>query len=98
MSQISEIAHFLKEVFWFFICSYLLFCLVFTISQLTNPFVVPLVSDAVNAMSTKKLAKSAATNSVSGSLRQKPKVSLGKIKHSGDKTDLTYKLPASVSS
>ncbi|KAG9296040.1 hypothetical protein G9A89_011892 [Geosiphon pyriformis] len=44
-------------------------------------------------MSTKKLARDVTTSSVSESLRQKPKVLLGKIKHSGDEADLTYKLP-----
>ncbi|KAG9291657.1 hypothetical protein G9A89_022076 [Geosiphon pyriformis] len=49
-------------------------------------------------MSMKKWARSATASSVSRSLRQKPKVLLDKIKHSDDKADLTYKLPANTSS
>ncbi|KAG9302502.1 hypothetical protein G9A89_007206 [Geosiphon pyriformis] len=71
---------------------------VFTIFQLTNFFVVPLASDAINTMSTKKLARGAAASSISGSLRQKPKISLGKVKHLGDEADLSYKMPASAPS
>ncbi|KAG9294757.1 hypothetical protein G9A89_008236 [Geosiphon pyriformis] len=46
-------------------------------------------------MSTKKSARSAATSFVSDSLRQKSKVLLGKVKHSDDKADLSFKLPIS---
>ncbi|KAG9291782.1 hypothetical protein G9A89_012067 [Geosiphon pyriformis] len=46
-------------------------------------------------MSTKKLARGAATSSISGSLRQKSKVLLSKVKHLGDETDLSFKLPIS---
>ncbi|KAG9301469.1 hypothetical protein G9A89_006566 [Geosiphon pyriformis] len=49
-------------------------------------------------MFTKKLAKDVTTNSVSGSLRQKTKVLLRKVKHSGNKADLSFKIPASNSS
>ncbi|KAG9296404.1 hypothetical protein G9A89_014996 [Geosiphon pyriformis] len=46
-------------------------------------------------MSTKKLARGAITSSVSGSLRQKSKVLLSKVKHSSDKADLSFKLSMS---
>ncbi|KAG9288558.1 hypothetical protein G9A89_003433 [Geosiphon pyriformis] len=46
-------------------------------------------------MSIKKLARSATTSSVSGSLRQKSKVLLGKVKHLGNEADLSFKLPIS---
>ncbi|KAG9304359.1 hypothetical protein G9A89_019921 [Geosiphon pyriformis] len=46
-------------------------------------------------MSIKKLVRGATTSSVSGSLRQKPKVLLGKVKHLDDKADLFFKLSAS---
>ncbi|KAG9298544.1 hypothetical protein G9A89_018903 [Geosiphon pyriformis] len=53
------------------------------------------VSDVVNAMFTKKLARDTITSSVNNSLRQKLKVSLGKVKHSGDEADLSFKVSAS---
>ncbi|KAG9298946.1 hypothetical protein G9A89_015968 [Geosiphon pyriformis] len=43
----------------------------------------------------KKLARSAATSSVNSSLKQKSKISFGKVKHLGDKADLSFKLPIS---
>ncbi|KAG9302343.1 hypothetical protein G9A89_008835 [Geosiphon pyriformis] len=46
-------------------------------------------------MFTKKLARGAATSSVNSSLRQKSKILLRKVKHSGDKADLFFKLFAS---
>ncbi|KAG9303520.1 hypothetical protein G9A89_018416 [Geosiphon pyriformis] len=46
-------------------------------------------------MFTKKLARDVTTSSVNSSLRQKSKVSLGKVKHLGDKADLSFKLPIS---
>ncbi|KAG9292762.1 hypothetical protein G9A89_001292 [Geosiphon pyriformis] len=45
-------------------------------------------------MFTKKLAKGATTSSVSGSLRQKSKISLGKVKHLSDEADLSFKVSA----
>ncbi|KAG9298992.1 hypothetical protein G9A89_020305 [Geosiphon pyriformis] len=45
----------------------------------------------------KKLVKDATISSVSSSLRQKSKISLGKVKHLGNKADLFFKLPASNS-
>ncbi|KAG9298554.1 hypothetical protein G9A89_018913 [Geosiphon pyriformis] len=46
-------------------------------------------------MFTKKLARGATTSSVNGSLRQKSKVSFGKVKHLGDEADLSFKVFAS---
>ncbi|KAG9298540.1 hypothetical protein G9A89_018899 [Geosiphon pyriformis] len=46
-------------------------------------------------MFTKKLARDATTSSVNDSLRQKSKVLLGKVKHSGDEADLSFKVSAS---
>ncbi|KAG9301079.1 hypothetical protein G9A89_012462 [Geosiphon pyriformis] len=48
-------------------------------------------------MFTKKSARGATASSVNRSLKQKPKVLLDKVKHSGNETNLFYKLPASVS-
>ncbi|KAG9297807.1 hypothetical protein G9A89_000112 [Geosiphon pyriformis] len=45
----------------------------------------------------KKLARGATTSSVNGSLRQKSKVLLKKIKHLGNEADLFFKLPVSNS-
>ncbi|KAG9287374.1 hypothetical protein G9A89_023746 [Geosiphon pyriformis] len=45
----------------------------------------------------KKSARGITTSSVSRSLRQKSKVLLGKVKHSGDEADLSFKLPSSDS-
>ncbi|KAG9298226.1 hypothetical protein G9A89_002714 [Geosiphon pyriformis] len=43
----------------------------------------------------KKLVKDVTTSSVSGSLKQKSKILLGKVKHLDDKANLSFKLPMS---
>ncbi|KAG9291307.1 hypothetical protein G9A89_021809 [Geosiphon pyriformis] len=48
-------------------------------------------------MSAKKLARGATNSSVSGNLRQKPKVSLEKVKHLSNEANLSFKLSASNS-
>ncbi|KAG9300154.1 hypothetical protein G9A89_010564 [Geosiphon pyriformis] len=47
-------------------------------------------------MFTKKLARSATTGSMSRSLRQKPKILIGKVKYLGNEADLSYKIFASI--